>query len=154
MKPVEELTDQELSDQMQQYRSNSAERNTALVEEDRRRRKARNRPKNIYFEHREYEGLIFNYVGPLYYMDGTKNKDFVRVVCLNDLGLRAYKTNANTADAKRVLTPYRGPLPDGAVVHTEPAQRRPSSLNERIEKTGIQVRSAHTGESGDLFDEN
>jgi hypothetical protein len=124
----------------------------AAQREDRRRRAAARRPKNIYFEHREYKGLIFNYVGPLYYVDGRKVPDFVSVLCLNDLGLRAYLKGAYTAVAKRSLTPYRGPLPNGeTATRGRPAARRPPSLNERIEKTGIKVSSAKGAQQIDIF---
>lgn len=95
--------------------------------------------RKIYFEHKEYKGLIFQYVGPLHYPDGRKVEDFVSVYCLNDLGLRAYKTHAYTAVAKRSLTPYRGPLPNGEPHKGPAATRRPPSPNERIERTNVAI---------------
>ncbi len=133
-------------------KTQTAEEFRAEQREDQRKRAAARRPKNIYFEHREYKGLIFDYVGPLYYPDGRKVPDFVLVFCLSDLGLRAYKTGAYTAVAKRSVTPYRGPLPNGEKATTgRPATRRPSSLNERIEKTNISISSTKGSRQTDIF---
>ena len=107
----------------------------------------------LYFEHREYKGLIFQYVGPLYYPDGRKVEEWVSVKCLNDLGLRAYKTNAYCAVAKSLLTPYRGTLPSAETKHTRPAIRRPASPSERIEKSSIRTRAGGKGNIGMFGDD-
>lgn len=91
----------------------------------------------IYFSHRRYPALILEYIGPLYYPNGDKVPDFVSVRCMNDLGLRAYSAGAYTAEAKRMLSPYRGELPDP---HYRPATKpepKAPAPNERIHKTNV-----------------
>ena len=91
----------------------------------------------IYFSHRRYPDLILEYIGPLFYMNGDKVQDFVSVRCMNDLGLRAYSSGAYTAEAKRLLSPYRGELPDPHYrPETKPEPKAPAP-NERIHKTNV-----------------
>ena len=72
----------------------------------------------LYFTHVDHQqgscpALVFEYIGPLRYMNGDKVADFVSVRCINDLGLRAYKAGGFTAVAKKSLIPYpKGDLPD------------------------------------------
>jgi len=98
----------------------------------------------LYFVHREYKEckahppLVFEYIGKLHYFDGTEVKDFVKVRCINDLGLRAYKAGAYTAVAKRLLSPYKEELPDPWFIPAHPPIRQVLAPSERVEK-GLRV---------------
>ena len=104
-------------------------------------------PSKLYFMHKQYRGgkgippLVFEYIGPMFYMDGRKVEDFVSVRCINDLGLRAYLAGAYTSVAKRFLTPYRtGDLPDPNFRPSSPPAPQPLAPMNRVNKTLVRAK--------------
>ena len=104
-------------------------------------------PNKLYFSHRQYPEcpdhppIVVEYVGPLYYMDGRKVKDFVSVRFINDLGLREFCAGAFGAVAKRLLSPYRDQeLPDPFFVPSYKPERKQPAPTERINKTNVNTR--------------
>lgn len=104
-------------------------------------------PSKLYFVHKQYRGsdtcqpLVFEYVGPIFYMDGRKVEDFVSVRCINDLGMRAYLAGAYTVVGKRFLAPYKtGALPDPNWRPSTIPAPQPLAPVDRINKTTINTK--------------
>tara|TARA_R110001599_G_scaffold161279_1_gene349751 strand:+ start:35 stop:496 length:462 start_codon:yes stop_codon:yes gene_type:complete len=104
-------------------------------------------PSKKYFVHRQYPKciahppLVFEYVAPLYYFDGREVPDFVKVRCINDLGIRCFLAGAYTAIAKRFLSPYpEGYLPDPYWKSGQPIEPKPPAPQHRITKSRINTK--------------